>query len=106
MNENSTETLFTEATNLPVPRNGSIKTLSSSEIELITDYRVRLKTHHPDPAARPVLFCRRYGTTGLTGGGVNEKITLRIAAADGEDELLGRDVTIKGTDLQDAHAGG
>lgn len=66
---------------------------------------MRLKTRHPDPAARPVLFCR-YGTTGLTGGGVDEKITLRIAAADGEDELLGRDVTIKGTDLQDAHAGG
>lgn len=43
---------------------------------------------------------------GLTGGGVDEKITLRIAAADGEDELLGRDVAIKGADLQDAHAGG
>lgn len=42
----------------------------------------------------------------LTGGGVDEKITLRIAAADGEDELLGRDVAIKGADLQDAHAGG
>lgn len=42
----------------------------------------------------------------LTGGGVDEKITLRIAAADGEDELLGRDVAIKGVDLQDAHAGG
>lgn len=43
---------------------------------------------------------------GLTGGGVDEKITLRIAAADGEDELLGRDVAVKGADLQDAHAGG
>jgi len=43
---------------------------------------------------------------GLTGGGVDEKISLRIAAADGEDELLGRDVVIKGADLQDAHAGG
>jgi len=43
---------------------------------------------------------------GLTGGGVDEKISLWIAAADGEDELLGRDVVIKGADLQDAHAGG
>jgi len=42
----------------------------------------------------------------LTGAGVDEKITLRIAAADGEDELLGRDVAIKGADLQNAHAGG
>lgn len=42
----------------------------------------------------------------LTGGGVDEKITLRIAAADGEDESLGRGVAIKGADLQDVHAGG
>lgn len=47
-----------------------------------------------------------YTSSGLTGGGVDEKITLRIAAADGEDELLGRDVAIKGANLQDAHAGG
>lgn len=88
--------------------------LSSGEIELITGYRVWLKTRHPDPAARPYYFaadairraapCRALER--LTGGRVDEKITLRIAAADGEDELLGRDVAIKGADLQDAHAGG
>lgn len=72
-----------------------------------------LKTRHPDPGARPYYFAadairaaphRELGR--LTGGRVDEKITLRIAAADGEDELLGRDVVIKGADLQDAHAGG
>lgn len=69
--------------------------LSSSEIELITGcYRVRLKTRHPDPEPRDRIILplmryepRRSGR--LTGGGVDEKITLRIAAADGEDELLG-----------------
>lgn len=39
----------------------------------------------------------------LTGGGVDEKITLRIAAGDGKGELLGRDVAIERPDLQHAH---
>lgn len=35
----------------------------------------------------------------LTGGGVDEKITLRITAGDGKGELLGRDVAIERPDL-------
>lgn len=39
----------------------------------------------------------------LTGGGVDEKITFRIAAGDGKSELLGRDVAIERLDLKNAH---
>lgn len=40
----------------------------------------------------------------LTSGGVDEKIALWVAAGDGEGELLGRDVAIERSNLQDAHA--